>query len=429
MKRQHHQVLIIGAGFAGITLAKALRNAPFDVLLVDKNNYHTFQPLLYQVATGGLEADSIAYPVRRIFRGYRNVRFQMAEVTGLDLAGKKAETTAGTISFEYLVIATGSTNNFFNFEPIKEELLTLKSVPDALDIRSYLMQNLEKAIATFDPEVRDELMNIGIIGGGPAGIELAGAIAEMKHYVLPKDFPQIDFHKMSIHLFEAAGELLGNMSDNASRFSLHYLQHLGVHVHLNSKVKSYTNRVIVLEDGTELTTDNVIWTAGVKGNPIPGLPSELIVGGNRISVNTFNQITGYEYAFVLGDVASHADEANPKGLPMLAQVGIQQAKQLAKNLNRLVRKQPMVPFSYYNKGVMATIGRNRAVVDLPRWKFKGPFAWFVWMFVHIMSLVGFRNKLVTFIDWMGNYFNYDRPLGLIIRPYKKKQKIPTESVT
>ncbi|MCB0601647.1 MAG: NAD(P)/FAD-dependent oxidoreductase [Saprospiraceae bacterium] len=429
MKRQHHQVLIIGAGFAGITLAKALKNAPFDVLLVDKNNYHTFQPLLYQVATGGLEADSIAYPVRRIFRGYRNVRFQMAEVLRLNLPAKKAETTAGTLSYEYLVIATGSTNNFFNFEPIKEDLLTLKSVPDALDFRSFLMQNLEKAIATYDPGARDELMNIGIIGGGPAGIELAGAIAEMKHYVLPKDFPQIDFKTMSIHLFEAGNELLGNMSDKSSKFSLKYLQNLGVQVHLNSKVKSYTNQRIQLEDGTELATDNVIWTAGVKGNPIPGLPPELIVGGNRITVNAFNQIPGYEYAFVLGDVASHVDDANPKGLPMLAQVGIQQARHLAKNLKRLIRQQPLEPFAYYNKGVMATIGRNRAVVDLPHWKFKGPFAWFVWMFVHIMSLVGFRNKLVTFIDWMGNYFNYDRPLGLIIRPYKKKQKIPADPVT
>ena len=427
MKREHHHVLIIGAGFAGITLAKALHRKPFDVLLVDKNNYHTFQPLLYQVATGGLEADSIAYPVRRIFRGYSNVHFQMAEVTRLDLDGRTAQTTAGVLSYEYLVIATGSTNNFFNFEPIKDELLTLKSVPDALDIRSYLMQNLEKAIAAYDSDDRDELMNIAIIGGGPAGIELAGALAEMKHYVLPKDFPQIDFTHMSIHLFEAGDELLGNMSDNASGGSLHYLKELGVTVHLNSMVSSYEDNWIQLKDGSKFQSDNVIWTAGVKGNPIPGIPNDLIVGGNRIKVNEYNQVPGYDHVFVLGDVASHADSTNPKGLPMLAQVGIQGGKHLAKNLLRLHNKQPLEPFNYNNKGVMATIGRNRAVVDLPRWKFKGPFAWFVWMFVHIMSLVGFRNKLVTFIDWMGNYFNYDRPLGLIIRPYKKKQKISSQT--
>ncbi len=416
------KLLIIGAGFGGIQLAKALRNQPFDLLLLDKNNYHTFQPLLYQVATGGLEAGSIAYPVRRILRGFKNVRFQMAEVLQIDTDQHSVNTSVGKIDYDYLVIATGSTNNFFNFEPIKNYLLPLKSITDALDIRSFLMQNLEKAVATFDQSEKSELMNIAIIGGGPAGIELAGALAEMKRFVLPKDFPQIDFSTMSINLFEAAPKLLGNMSEESSQYSLKYLQEMGINVLLNSKVKDYDNSKIYLEDGTEFQTDTVIWTAGVKCNPIEGLSKEFITGGNRIVVNEYNQIQGLENVFAVGDIAAKLDEQNPKGLPMLAQVAIQQAKHLAKNLKMTIKGKPMQPFEYNDKGVMATVGRNKAVVDLPKLKFQGAIAWLVWMFVHIFSLIGFRNKLVAFIDWANNYFSYDRPLGLIIRPYKKKGK-------
>jgi len=416
------KLLIIGAGFGGIKLAKALRNQPFDVLLIDKNNYHTFQPLLYQVATGGLEAGSIAYPVRRILRGFKNVRFQMAEVLQIDTDQHSVNTSVGRIDYDYLVIATGSTNNFFNFEPIKNYLLPLKSITDALDIRSFLMQNLEKAVATYDQSEKSELMNIAIIGGGPAGIELAGALAEMKRFVLPKDFPQIDFSTMSINLFEAAPKLLGNMSEESSQYSLKYLQEMGINVLLNSKVKDYDNSKIYLEDGTEFQTDTVIWTAGVKCNPIEGLSKEFITGGNRIVVNEYNQIKGLENVFAVGDIAAKLDEQNPKGLPMLAQVAIQQAKHLAKNLKMTIKGKPMQPFEYNDKGVMATVGRNKAVVDLPKLKFQGAIAWLVWMFVNIFSLIGFRNKLVAFIDWANNYFSYDRPLGLIIRPYKKKGK-------
>lgn len=420
------KIVIIGAGFGGIALAKALRNKSYDILLIDKNNYHTFQPLLYQVATGGLEADSIAYPVRRIFRGYKNVRFQMTEVLKVDTNLQKISTSVGEIAYDYLVIATGSTNNFFNFEPVKDTILPLKSVTDALNIRSFLMQNLEQAIATFDQSERAELMNIAIIGGGPAGIELAGALAEMKRYVLPKDFPQIDFSKMSIKLFEASPKLLANMSEEASEHSLKYLEEMGITVLLNTKVKDYDSHQVYLEDGTTFSTDTVIWTAGVKANPVNGLAKEQIVGGNRISVNEFNQVVGLENVFAIGDVSAHLNEQNPKGLPMLAPVAMQQAKQVAKNLLLFTEGKPMRPFAYTDKGVMATVGKNKAVVDLPNWKFQGVFAWFVWMFIHVLSLVGFRNKLVTLIDWTSNYFNYDRPLGLIIRPYKRKEMKVTE---
>lgn len=413
------KIVIIGAGFGGIAIAKKLAHKKVDILIIDKNNHHTFQPLLYQVATGGLEPDSIAYPIRRILRGKKNVSFRMAEVTQINASDNSLDTDIGKIHYDYLVVATGSTNNFFNFTPIKETLLPLKQITDALDIRSFLMQNLEQALVVNSNQ--EELVNVVIIGGGPAGIELAGALAEMRKKVLPKDFPEFDFKKMHIYLFEAAGELLSAMSDKSSSFSLKYLKELGVEVMLNAKVKDYTEGTIYLEDGTTFKSDTVIWTAGVKGAAPEGLDKDILGVGNRILVNEFNQVITTKNIFAIGDVAAKIDETNPKGLPMLAQVAIQQGNHLSKNLILLLENKPMLPFTYHNKGTMATIGRNKAVVDLPNWKFQGRLAWFVWMFIHLVSLVGFRNKLVTLIGWAHNYLNYDRPLGLIIRKYIRKK--------
>jgi NADH dehydrogenase len=411
------KIVIIGAGFGGISIAKSFKNKPVNVLLIDKHNYHNFQPLIYQIATGGLEPDSIAYPVRRIFRNQANFSFRMANVISVNTESNLLHTTIGDVSYDYLVIATGSTNNYFNFEPVKQKLLTLKSIPDALNIRSYIYQNLEKALVEQDKRPIEDIINIAIIGGGPAGIELAGALAEMKHYVLPKDFPDLDLSKMEINLYEAAPKLLGAMSEDSSKMSLKYLIRLGVNVHLNSKVEAYDGTKLSLEDGSNFITDTVIWTAGVKASPIDGLSKEVITGGNRILVNEYNQIDTTENVFAIGDVAACVTPENPKGLPMLAPVAQQQGKLLSKNLIKLINKKPMTPFVYKDRGVMATIGRKKAVVDLPKWKFQGTFAWLVWMFIHIMSLVGFRNKFVAFYDWMSNYFTYDKPLGLIIRPY------------
>ena len=409
--------VIIGAGFGGISIAKSFKNKPVNVLLIDKHNYHNFQPLMYQIATGGLEPDSIAYPVRRIFRNQANFSFRMANVISVNTESNLLHTTIGEVAYDYLVIATGSTNNYFNFEPVKQKLLTLKSIPDALNIRSYIYQNLEKALVEQEKRPIEDIINIAIIGGGPAGIELAGALAEMKHYVLPKDFPDLDLSKMEINLYEAAPKLLGAMSEDSSKMSLKYLIRLGVNVHLNSKVEAYDGTKLSLEDGSNFITDTVIWTAGVKASPIDGLSKEVITGGNRILVNEYNQIDTTENVFAIGDVAACVTPENPKGLPMLAPVAQQQGKLLSKNLIKLINKKPMTPFVYKDRGVMATIGRKKAVVDLPKWKFQGTFAWLVWMFIHIMSLVGFRNKFVAFYDWMSNYFTYDKPLGLIIRPY------------
>ena len=416
------KIVIIGAGFGGIAMAKSFKNKPVEVLLIDQHNYHNFQPLMYQVATGGLEPGSIAYPVRRIFRNYGNVSFRMAEVVSVSTDNNTLDTSAGDITFDYLIIATGSQNNFFNFEPIKDKLLTLKSIPDALNLRSFIFQNLEKAMEDNQKESLDEILNIAIVGGGPAGIELAGALAEMKRYVIPKDFPGLDVSKMNINLYEAAPKLLAAMSDNASAKSELYLNQLGINVYLNAKVESYDGATVTLADATTFSTDTVIWTAGVKGAPIQGLPKEVIVGGNRISVNEYNQILGFENIFAIGDVASHISAVNPKGLPMLAPVAQQQGEQLARNILKKIKNKPLELFKYKDKGTMATVGRKKAVVDLPKWKFQGTFAWLVWMFIHIFSLVGFRNKIVAFVDWFSNYVSYDRPLGLIIRPFKNQNQ-------
>mgnify|MGYP003641705157 CR=1 FL=1 len=419
------KIVIIGAGFGGIAMVKSFKNKPVSVLLIDQHNYHNFQPLMYQVATGGLEPGSIAYPIRRIFRNYKNVNFRMAEVFSMSSEEKTLSTSAGTIAFDYLIIATGSQNNFFNFEPVKDKLLTLKSIPDALNLRSFIFQNLEKAMEDNKSEPLDEILNIAIVGGGPAGIELAGALAEMKRYVIPKDFPGLDISKMNINLYEAAPKLLAVMSKNASEKSEIYLKELGINVFLNAKVNSYDEGIITLADNTTFKTDTVIWTAGVKGAPINGLSKDIIIGGNRISVNEYNQVIGYNKIFAIGDVASHISEVNPKGLPMLAPVAQQQGVLLSKNIIRHFSGKPMESFKYKDKGSMATVGRKKAVVDLPKWKFQGTFAWLVWMFIHIFSLVGFRNKFVAFIDWFSNYISYDRPLGLIIRPYKRAKENKT----
>ena len=414
------KIVIIGAGFGGLSIAKSFKNKPIEVLLIDQNNYHNFQPLMYQIATGGLEPYSIAYPVRRIFRDYKNVTFRMAKVKSVDTTKKKIKTTIGLLEYDFLIIATGSKNNFFNFDAIKKTLLPLKSIPEALNLRSFIFQNLEKSLSKQNKESIEEILNIAIVGGGPAGIELAGALAEMKRHVIPKDFPDLDTSKLSINLYQSSSKLLNAMSDESSKKSLEYLKQLGINVKLNARVTNYDGDVLTIKDGATFKTDTVIWTAGVIGAPISGLPENSIIGGNRISVDKFNSVLHTESIYAIGDVAACISAENPKGLPMLAPVAKQQGKLLAKNILKLINGKEMEPFEYIDRGTMATIGRRKAVVDLPKWKFQGTFAWLVWMFVHIMSLVGFRNKLVAFFDWMANYFTYDRPLGLIIRPHKRR---------
>jgi len=415
------KIVIVGCGFGGLTLAKKLRKLNVKILLIDKNNYHTFQPLLYQVATGGLEAENIAYPIRKIFRRYKNVIFRMAEIFSVNELEKKVNTNIGDISYDYLVLATGSTNNYFNFETVKDKILPLKTLTDAFNIRSYLMQNLERSLLIKNVEEQEEVVNVAVIGGGPAGIEIAGAIAEMKKYVLPLDFPELDLSRMHIYLFEASSRLLSVMSGEASKSAYKYLENMGVIIKISTPVKNYDGSQLFTEDGVSFKAGTVIWTAGVKPVKISGLKQTSFLPGERLKIDQYNRLIDSSKIFAIGDMAACISEEYPRGLPMLAPVAIQQATHLANNFKLLLSGKPLLPFIYENKGIMSTIGRKRAVVDLPKWKFQGMFAWFVWMFFHIMSLIGFRNKIVTFIDWSVSYFNYDKPLGIIIPPFKKTE--------
>lgn len=413
-------IVIIGGGFAGLELVKDLNDKPYRVILIDKNNYHTFQPLLYQIASAGLSADAIAFPFRRKIGPYPNIAYRMAEVLEISPEKNLVHTTIGDFHFDYLVIATGSTTNYFGNIQLQKYGLPLKSIPDALNLRSDILQEFETALVTETVETQHKLLQFVIVGGGPTGVELAGALAEIKKNVLPKDYTELKNERMRVILIEAGDRLLPTMSKKSGQLAKKYVEQLGVEVLLNGRVTDYNGDEIILSDGKKIPTENVIWTAGVKGMTLTGIPPEKIAQGNRYKVDAYNRIEGYEHIFALGDIALMlTDPKFPKGHPGVAQGAIQQARHLAKNFMRLHHKKALQPFHYRDKGSMATIGRHKAVVDLPFISFGGYIAWYVWMFVHLMTLVGFRNRFMVFISWMWNYFTYDRALRLIIRPYKR----------
>lgn len=412
------RVVIIGGGFGGLHLGKALKGKRFQVVMLDKNNYHTFQPLLYQVATAGLEPDSIAYPLRKIFKNHPNFFFRMAEVQEIDTKSKKVITDIGGLSYDYLVLANGASTNYFGLKEVEEHAVSMKSVSEALDIRSILLQNFEKALLTDSKKEQEALMTFAIVGGGPTGVELAGAFAELKKHILPADYPDLDIRRMTIHLIEMQDEVLAPMSDQASKKAMDYLEQMGVTLWLEQAVQSFDGKKISFKNGKELLTETLIWAAGVKGNLINGIHEDSIERG-RYSVNQYNQIKGYEDVFAIGDVSFMITEKFPNSLPMVAPVANQQGLLLAKNLQKLEAKKELISFEYNDKGSMATVGRNRAVADLGKLKFQGTMAWFVWMFVHLMTLVGFRNKIVTLFNWMYSYLNFDRGIRLIIRKFQK----------
>ncbi len=415
------RLVIIGGGFAGVALARKILKEDLQVVLLDRHNYHTFQPLLYQVSTSSLEPDSIAYPLRKIVKKAKNTFFRMAEVTSIDTSIKKVHTNIGTVSYDYLVIATGARTNFFGNTTIEHNAMRMKNLPQALNLRSLMLENLEQAVITTDHEKRKELLSFVLAGAGPTGVELAGGIAELKLNVLPRDYPDMDFSEMEIHLIEGAPRVLPPMSEHASEKASKFLRKLGVHIHLNTQVKNYDNNIVTTNTDLTIKTATFIWSAGVTGAPISGInASSLIPRANRYKVNQYNQIEGYENVFAIGDISVMETEIYPKGHPMVAQPAIQQGKHLAKNLKRHLKGKPMIPFRYLDKGSMATIGRNKAVVDIGKFKFGGFFAWFVWMFIHLWFLVGFRNRFVTFFNWTYNYINYDKAARLIVRPFKNK---------
>ena len=415
------RVVIIGGGFAGISLAKKLKNKNFQVVLLDKHNYHNFQPLLYQVATGGLEAGSIAYPIRKVIQGCKDFYFRLTSVKEIDTVNQKVLSEIGDLHYDYLVIATGSKTNYFGNKEIERNSMSMKTIPQSLNIRSLIFENFEQAVLTKDEGERNALMNFVLVGGGPTGVELAGALAEMKKAIFQKDYPDLDIQKMQIHLIQSGDRILNTMTEKSSAASEKFLTGLGVKVWKNVRVTNYDGRTISTNTDLSIDSATVIWTAGVQGACVHGLPSEAVVERvERVRVNEFNQVKGFENIFAIGDIASMESEANPQGHPMMAQPAIQQGNLLGENLVKLINNQPMKAFEYNDKGSMATIGRNLAVVDLPKYHFNGVFAWFVWMFVHLFSLIGFKNKAVVFLNWVYNYVRFDREGRLIIRPYKKK---------
>ncbi|CAM1362814.1 NADH dehydrogenase [Tenacibaculum soleae] len=417
------RVVIIGGGFAGLAAARGLEKQELQVVLIDKHNYHTFQPLLYQVATGGLEPDSIAFPLRKRFNDVENFFFRLAEVTNIETDKKNIETTIGNLEYDELIIATGSTTNFFGNTNIKKYAMEMKSVPQALNIRSLVLENFEEALLETNLQKRSALMNFVIVGGGPTGVELAGALAEMKKGILPKDYPDLDIRLMKINLIQSSGELLKGMSSKASEKAEDFLIKLGVDVWKDLRVLDYDGVTVTTNGHDNFNAETVIWAAGVKGKTINGLQQECIVErASRFKVDKYNKVIGYNNIYAIGDVACMQTEKYKYGHPMMAQPAIQQGILLAKNILAKFKSKKLKEFKYNDKGAMATIGRNKAVVDLPRLKFQGVFAWFVWMFVHLFSLIGFRNKVIVFMNWMYNYIRFDRETRLIIRPYKNKNK-------
>ena len=423
MNSEKQKIVIVGGGFGGIELAKKLRNKNVDVIILDKHNYHTFQPLLYQVATGGLEADSIAFPIRKIFKGQKNLIFRVTEVMKVIPDENKLITTIGEIAYDHLIIATGSTTNFFGQKEIAQNAMPMKSIPEALNLRSLILQNLEASLIATSKEEEAELLNFVIVGGGPTGVETAGAIAELKKHVLKNDYPELDIHKMNIYLIEGSPELLGPMSEQSQVKSKEFLAELGVTIYLEARVKSYDGKTLSLADGRSIQSSTVIWSAGVMGVVLDGLKPECTVRGNRLKVDQINRVACYQNNYAIGDVAAMITDETPNGHPGVAPAAIQQGKLLAKNLLNIIEDKPTENFKYFDKGSMATVGRNRAVVDINKIHFQGIFAWFTWMFVHLMTLVGFRNKLVVFVNWVWSYFSYDRGTRLIIRPFLKKSEI------
>lgn len=423
------RVVIVGGGFGGIALAKKLSKKEAQVVLLDKHNYHNFQPLLYQVSTGGLEPDSIAYPIRKVLQGYPNFFFRLAQVQEVKTDTKRIRTNIGEIFYDYLVVATGSETNFFGNKGIESKGMAMKTIPQSLNLRSLILENFEQALLTDDLHERDALMNFVIVGGGPTGVELAGALAEIKKGILPKDYPDLDTRRAQINLVQGGDRILPAMSQQASEKAEKFLEELGVNVWKNIRVTDYDGKRVTTNTKTIFDAETLVWAAGVKAVGLKGLDAEgFLCRGNRLRVNEFHQIVGLEDVFAIGDVAQMATEEFPHGHPMMAQPAIQQGRNLGDNLVRLIENKPMKPFTYKDKGSMATVGRNKAVVDMPKFRFQGVFAWFVWMFVHLYFLIGFRNRVVVFINWVYNYIRFDREARLIIRPFKKQNRVEKDTL-
>lgn len=417
------RVVIVGAGFAGLTLAKKLASKLFQVVLLDKNNYHQFQPLLYQVATSGLEPSSISFPLRKIFQQKKNIIIRMTQVAAVSTETKTVHTGIGDIQYDYLVLAQGATTNYYNNDRLRKNAYSMKSVSEALLLRNTLLQNYEMALDAENKGKQSSLLNVVIVGGGPTGVELAGAIAEMKKKILPRDYAELNFRHMHIYLLEAAPRLLNGMSEKSGATVVEYLNHLGVEVQPNTSVKDYDGESVLLSNGEIIRSRCLIWAAGVKGVSIPGIPASAVYANNRILVDQYNKVKDLPGVYAIGDIALMRNDIFTKGHPQVAQVAIQQAKLLAKNLKKTELAKPLISFQYKDKGSLATVGRNLALAEIGKLKLKGFVAWFVWMLVHLMSIIGIKNRLFVLINWIWQYVTYDQSLRLIINPSLKNSEI------
>lgn len=409
------RIVIVGGGFAGLNLIKELKNQLVQVVLIDRNNFHQFLPLLYQVATSGIEPDSIVFPFRKLFDDYNNVTYRMAEAISIDTTNNKLNTTIGSVNYDYLILANGVTTNYYGNAGFKAHGLGLNSLVDALDIRRKILYNLEQASVTCIKEEKEAHSSIVIVGGGPAGVEMAGALAEFKRYILPKDYPELKNIEMKIFLLEGANRLMQWMPNRLSGKTLKYLTDLKVIVKLNRTLKDYDGMKVTIDGEESFNAATLIWTAGVEGAIIKGLPDAVWNKQNRITVDVFNQVQTQKNVFVIGDLAHMSTPTFPQGYPMVAQSAIQQGKTLSKNLLRIIDGKPMVAFEYKDKGSMATIGKKKAVAIIKRLQFSGHFAWVIWSFVHLMGIIGARNKIMIATNWLWSYFTYDKGNRIIIR--------------
>ena len=421
-KTNAKRVVIVGGGFGGLKLANALRKTGMQVVLVDKNNFHQFPPLIYQVASSGIEPSSISFPFRKIFRKRKNFYFRMTEARSIFPDKKILQTSIGKIEYDYLVLAAGTTTNFFGNKHLEEEAMPMKTLPEAMGLRNALLGNLERSITCATEQERNELQNIVIVGGGATGVEIAGVLSEMKKYVLPADYPDMDSSQLNIFLIEAAGRLLGGMSPESSAAAEQFLRNMGVNVCLHKKVTDYRDHKVIFEDGMEIPTRTFIWVSGVKAVSIGNIPAECMGRGGRLKVDAYNRVEGLKDVFAIGDQCiMTADKDYPYGHPQLAQVAIQQGKLLAENLKRIEKKKPLKAFHYKNLGSMATVGRNRAVAEFKKVKTQGWIAWILWLVVHLRSILGVRNRISVMLNWMYNYFTYDQSLRIIIYARKAKE--------
>ncbi|MBT8220616.1 MAG: NAD(P)/FAD-dependent oxidoreductase, partial [Bacteroidia bacterium] len=400
----------------------------YQIVLVDENNYHQFQPLFYQVAMCGLEPSSVVFPLRRVFQNYKNVYIRICKVKSVDIDKKVLQTSLGIMNYDMLVMATGATTNFFGNQELATKVIPMKSINEALYLRNAILEDFEKALSTVDHDPRQGLIDIVIVGGGPTGVEVAGALAEMKKYVLPKEYSELNIDEVEIHLIQGGKRLLPGMKETSSITAKKYLEDLGVNVELGVRVQGYDGTIVQLNDGRKIRSDKVIWAAGITGRLFAGFPDASIIRGRRLIVDDYHSVKGCSDVYAIGDISAMISDENPRGHAQVAPVAMQQAESLGKNFIRLSRKKDPMPFVYKNKGSMATIGRNKAVADLPKVSFKGFFAWIIWLIVHLMSLIGARNKVFVFINWVSNYITYDQSLRLIIKPKRRGETLLNEEL-